>query len=159
MNLHKTQDFKDAITAASEHLKIREDYIEKDYWVTYVLKNLSRSSFKDNVVFKGGTSLSKVHKCIERFSEDIDLALLNVESLGDSRRKTLMKDLEVAISEGLDCILDHPLTEKRGRNRKTFYKYSNTVDRKSLGPVNDVILLEINSFTEPIPYSVESIES
>lgn len=106
MNLHNTQDFKDAITAASEHLKIREAYIEKDYWVTYVLKNLSRSPFKDNVVFKGGTSLSKVHKCIERFSEDIDLALLDIENLGDSKRKSLMKDIEASISAGLNCIPD-----------------------------------------------------
>lgn len=159
MNLHNTQDFKDAITAASEHLKIREAYIEKDYWVTYVLKNLSRSPFKDNVVFKGGTSLSKVHKCIERFSEDIDLALLDIDNLGDSKRKTLMKDIEVSISTGLNCISDHPLTEKKGRNRRTFYQYSNTVEKKNLGPVKDVIQLEINSFTEPVPYSQESIDS
>lgn len=52
-----------------------------------------------------------------------------------------------------------PLTEKKGRNRRTFYQYSNTVDKRNLGPVKDVIQLEINSFTEPVPYSVESIDS
>ena len=38
---HRKQDFIDAIATASEKLGIREVYIEKDYWVTYVLKNLS----------------------------------------------------------------------------------------------------------------------
>ncbi len=159
MNIHLTNDFKDAITAASEHLQIREAYIERDYWVTYVLNNLSASPFADNVVFKGGTSLSKVFNCIERFSEDIDLAILDVENLGDSKRKALMKDIENTITLGLSSIPDHPLTEKRGRNRKTFYQYSNAVEKKNLGPVKDVIQLEINSFTEPVPYSKESIDS
>lgn len=159
MKLHLTNDFKDAIFAASEHFKIREAYIEKDYWVTYVLKNLSHSIFKEKVVFKGGTSLSKAYKCIERFSEDIDLAILGDEDLGDSKRKTLMKDIEKSISQGLSLIEDHPLTEKKGRNRKTFYQYSNAVEKKNLGPVKDVIQLEINSFTEPVPYNKALIDS
>lgn len=159
MKLHLTNDFKDAIFAASEHFKIREAYIEKDYWVTYVLKNLSHSIFKEKVVFKGGTSLSKAYKCIERFSEDIDLAILGDEDLGDSKRKTLMKDIEKSISQGLSLIEDHPLTEKKGRNRKTFYQYSNAVEKKNLGPVKDVIQLEINSFTEPVPYNKALINS
>jgi len=117
MNLHQTNDFKDAISAASVHFKIRESYIEKDYWVTYVLKNLSGSEFIDSVVFKGGTSLSKVYKCIERFSEDIDLAIIGEWNLGDSKRKTLLKSIEQAVSVGLTPIQDHPLTEKKGRNR------------------------------------------
>jgi predicted nucleotidyltransferase component of viral defense system len=40
----------------------------KDYWVTYLLYRLSRSAYADKVVFKGGTSLSKVHQLIARFS-------------------------------------------------------------------------------------------
>jgi len=51
------------------------------------------------------------------------------------------------------------LKEQKGRNRRTFYQYSNTVDKRNLGPVKDVIQLEINSFTEPVPYSEESIDS
>ena len=73
---HKKKDFLDAVTGASEKLGIREVYIEKDYWVTFILKNLSRSEYVDKVVFKGGTSLSKAYHVIDRFSEDVDLALL-----------------------------------------------------------------------------------
>ncbi|HNX60982.1 MAG TPA: nucleotidyl transferase AbiEii/AbiGii toxin family protein, partial [Spirochaetota bacterium] len=74
-------------------MKIPEFFIEKDYWVTFLLRNLSLSPYVNQVVFKGGTSLSKAFGCIERFSEDIDLALAE-PSLGDAKRKTLMKDIE-----------------------------------------------------------------
>lgn len=49
--------------------------IEKDWWVTLVLKALFQSAYASHLVFKGGTSLSKGYKLINRFSEDIDLAL------------------------------------------------------------------------------------
>jgi predicted nucleotidyltransferase component of viral defense system len=49
--------------------------IEKDAWVTLVLRILFASELYDHIVFKGGTSLSKVYNLIERFSEDIDLAI------------------------------------------------------------------------------------
>lgn len=50
--------------------------IEKDFWVCYMLDYLfHRSAWKDNIAFKGGTSLSKAYGLIERFSEDIDLIL------------------------------------------------------------------------------------
>jgi predicted nucleotidyltransferase component of viral defense system len=49
--------------------------IEKDWWVTIALQALFSSKWKDNLVFKGGTSLSKAWGLIQRFSEDIDLAM------------------------------------------------------------------------------------
>lgn len=53
-----------------------EAIVEKDLWVCYTLDFLfHRSLFKDSIVFKGGTSLSKAFGLIERFSEDIDLIL------------------------------------------------------------------------------------
>jgi hypothetical protein len=56
--------------------------VEKDFWVCWVLKHLFESEgLSKNLVFKGGTSLSKVYGIIDRFSEDIDL-VLNWELLG-----------------------------------------------------------------------------
>jgi Nucleotidyl transferase AbiEii toxin, Type IV TA system len=49
--------------------------LEKDFWVCWLLGILFESRFADSLVFKGGTSLSKVFGVIERFSEDIDLSL------------------------------------------------------------------------------------
>jgi hypothetical protein len=49
--------------------------VEKDFWVCWLLGIVFGASFRDAVVFKGGTSLSKVFGVINRFSEDIDLSL------------------------------------------------------------------------------------
>ena len=49
--------------------------IEKDWWVTMVLKALFQTSCAEYLVFKGGTSLSKCWDLIERFSEDVDVAI------------------------------------------------------------------------------------
>lgn len=49
--------------------------IEKDWWVSMVLKALSLTQYAGLMSFKGGTSLSKGWQLIERFSEDIDIAL------------------------------------------------------------------------------------
>ncbi len=49
--------------------------VEKDWWVTIVLKAIFSSKYAEHFVFKGGTSLSKAYHLIDRFSEDIDLAI------------------------------------------------------------------------------------
>lgn len=49
--------------------------LEKDFFVCFLLHILFKSEFADSLVFKGGTSLSKVFDAIHRFSEDIDLSL------------------------------------------------------------------------------------
>ena len=47
--------------------------LQKDVWVVWTLRELFRSPFAEHLVFKGGTSLSKAYRIIERFSEDIDI--------------------------------------------------------------------------------------
>lgn len=55
---------------------LRKGYIEKDFWVCFILRILFQTpKLKDILVFKGGTSLSKVFGVINRFSEDIDLSI------------------------------------------------------------------------------------
>src|SRR5450755_424145 len=70
--------------------------VEKDFWVCWVLKQLfSIEAFSGRLLFKGGTSLSKIFHAIHRFSEDIDLAV-DYEALGfrgerDPRREDISK--------------------------------------------------------------------
>lgn len=65
--------------------------MEKDFWVCWLLGLLFESEFAPCLVFKGGTSLSKVFGVIERFSEDIDLSLspefLKLPVAGTSRNQ------------------------------------------------------------------------
>lgn len=70
------QDRRDIFSEAASRLGIRPTIIEKDFWVCVTLKLLfQKSRFAKHLVFKGGTSLSKAHGLIERFSENIDLVL------------------------------------------------------------------------------------
>ncbi len=72
MNLHSDKEaFKEIIALAAEHFGYEQSHIEKDYWVSKILCNISLSEYKDKTFFKGGTSLSKAYGLIERFSEDI----------------------------------------------------------------------------------------
>lgn len=95
--------------------------IEKDYWVCWVLKELfSIEEIKKHVVFKGGTSLSKVYKVIERFSEDVDLTIskeylgLDVD-LSDKSSKQQNKYLKKLKKELSDKLRNEllPLVERR----------------------------------------------
>ena len=65
--------------------------LEKDFWVCWLLGILFESQFAGSLVFKGGTSLSKVFGVIERFSEDLDLSLspgfLKLPQAGTSRNQ------------------------------------------------------------------------
>ena len=72
--LHKNvEEFTNAVNLASERFSILPAVVEKDYYVTMILRCLSERL--EYVVFKGGTSLSKCHKVIKRFSEDIDITI------------------------------------------------------------------------------------
>src|ERR1035437_3221576 len=106
MKLHQDKEvFSQAILTTAEYFKIQEVFVEKDYWVTYVLKNLSRSKHKGTVVFKGGTSLSKAYRLINRFSEDIDLAIIQEKGTSGNAIKNLIKDIEAEITKGLNEII------------------------------------------------------
>ncbi|MEM9157557.1 MAG: nucleotidyl transferase AbiEii/AbiGii toxin family protein [Verrucomicrobiota bacterium] len=86
--------------------------LEKDFWVCWTLKRLfEMDTLKGRLLFKGGTSLSKAHKAIERFSEDIDLSVQR-KSLGfvgdtdpanpdisNKQRKRQMEALSESIKE------------------------------------------------------------
>ena len=62
--------------ATAHDIKLPEAMVEKDFWVCWTLDYLfGQSPWAKQMAFKGGTSLSKCYRLIERFSEDIDLIL------------------------------------------------------------------------------------
>lgn len=69
------KDRKDIIIQTSVEIGLPPAAIEKDWWVIIALRAIFNTKFADHLVFKGGTSLSKGWGIIERFSEDIDLAM------------------------------------------------------------------------------------
>lgn len=74
MKLHENKrSLDELVKIASDYYAIDPALVEKDYFVTLLLKELTERV--PELLFKGGTSLSKCHRIIDRFSEDIDLTL------------------------------------------------------------------------------------
>ena len=118
MFLHDNKDlFEEVIFNTADFYKLPIAIIEKDYYVTLVLKEIATRS--PDIVFKGGTSLSKCYKIIDRFSEDIDLNIMGDTKPGESKRRNLKAHIVDAIEY---CKLT--LTEPESiRSRRDFNKY------------------------------------
>src|SRR6516165_2632598 len=71
--LHNHPEFEDLIRIVGEDKVIDPTLVEKDYWIMHCLYDLQQQGFTFQL--KGGTSLSKGHKIINRFSEDIDILI------------------------------------------------------------------------------------
>ena len=93
--LHNDKEkFREAIDLVVYQTGISAEAVEKDYYVTMILKNLAEKLLF--IVFKGGTSLSKCHQVIKRFSEDIDLTIDISLSQGQKKK---VKETIVLITE------------------------------------------------------------
>jgi len=77
--LHEHNNFKDLLNILADEMKIEPGLVEKDYWIMHVLYGLKKQKFQFEL--KGGTSLSKGFKIIDRFSEDIDIHIKPAEKL------------------------------------------------------------------------------
>lgn len=67
------KDRKEALLTAAEQIGRPAHILEKDFWVVWAVEALFRCTHASELTFKGGTSLSKAYKAIDRFSEDVDL--------------------------------------------------------------------------------------
>ena len=159
MKLHtNTQDFTELIRLTATHFSILPEFVEKDYWLTLILNRLSQSSHTNSVVFKGGTSLTKGYRIINRFSEDIDIALLD-EKLTGNALKTKIRKIEKAITADLTEIDEPGVTRKGSVYRKTLFQYPSNINSRFLNNIQKRIIIEINSFANPYPFVQQKITS
>jgi predicted nucleotidyltransferase component of viral defense system len=150
---------QEAIRAAANHLALPIEYVEKDYWVTYALKSLAESDLCEEIVFKGGTSLSKAYNMISRFSEDVDIAVLT-DGLSNSQAGRRVKKASKIISDisNIFTEIDSPDTSKNSHFRKVRFQYPRIDDSSPVeGQITDSLLLEINAFADPDPHNKMSI--
>lgn len=140
LHLNKTL-FRQSIQFTSDQMNILPIYIEKDYWVTYALFLIFNDPIGKETVFKGGTSLSKCFKMIERFSEDIDLVVLRKEGETNNQMTNKIKAIGKIVSDVLSEVEIEGLTQKMGMNRKTAHSYEKAF-KGQYGQVRDVIVLE-----------------
>ncbi len=98
MMLHDNKElFEQVVLKTSDFFDMEPAIIEKDYYVTLFLRELLKK--RDDVVFKGGTSLSKCYGIIKRFSEDIDLNVKGENKPTEGERRALKKDIEAVIDK------------------------------------------------------------
>lgn len=117
------EDFQALVRAASNQFDMPTTFVEKDYWVTEVLRAISEDIDAMHVVFKGGTSLSKVHRLVRRFSEDVDvLVIFKSGDPGDNARHRLIKGLDSKVCAALG-VTSEVGPSKTGVHRTTIYPY------------------------------------
>ena len=155
MNLHEDKSIiQEAIVATAQHFKIPEIYIEKDYWVTLALHEIFHSPLAKEAVFKGGTALSKCHKLIERFSEDIDIVVLRKDGENDNQLKNKLKAITILVHKVIPEV-ETELTNKKGQIRKTVHEYQKSGAKGKLGQVREHIILEVSWLGSHEPFTQE----
>lgn len=151
MYLHKENRelFRDAILLTSQKLEVSEDIVEKDYYVTLILKKLS-SIDEYTVVFKGGTSLSKAFQVIDRFSEDIDITF--TERLGEARRKKLKYNILKPIADELGLVIRNfdSIESDKNLNHYDFY-YESVVGDRVINAISPYVKLETSLMSYAFP--------
>jgi predicted nucleotidyltransferase component of viral defense system len=158
MLLHKDKNkLADAIRATANAMSMPISYIEKDYWITMALKALAQSTISDDIVFKGGTSLSKAFRLISRFSEDVDIAVIT-SNLSTNQTKNKVKAASKIVSR-LYQKIESDDNSTNSHFRKIRFAYLRIDDAIVEGQVTDSILLEVNAFADPEPYSSMYISS
>jgi predicted nucleotidyltransferase component of viral defense system len=151
--------------------------IEKDFWVCWILKVLNEiPELKGNITFKGGTSLSKAWGLIERFSEDIDIAInrkvfgqepphgaedaesnrqrkIRLEELGQKSaafiKDFLLPRLQEKITEQVQEKFELKLVQK-GNEVNIEFEYPGTL-KNELGGLLPVVLIELVPRADEIP--------
>ncbi len=160
MKLHENQKlFIQLLNFSANTLKIRPEFIEKDYWITHALQRMAQNENADKVVFKGGTSLSKAYRLTNRFSEDIDIAVVDADSFSKNQLKMLIKRLAKDMASNLQEIVIPNVTSKGSRFYKAIYQYQNLVGLTSSAVKTGQLLIEINTYANPYPYIKQEFSS
>lgn len=154
MYLHEEDYFKYIIATVSEKSGLSDVIVEKDYYVTLILKELIKHN--NEIVFKGGTSLSKAFHLIDRFSEDIDITFK--DHIGENKRKKLKYNVIKQVSDKLKMPI---INWKQTESDKDYnqYKFSyETVLNNNTG-IAPSIILETALMSSASPVETKEIDN
>lgn len=157
------EDRLTVLQQASAISAINNKALEKDIWVTIVLDAIFRTKYAKHLHFKGGTSLSKAWKIIERFSEDIDLSIERSfygfsEELSYSQIKKLKRISSEFISTDFKDELEKTIIEI-GVPANMFTIKATPIPETMKDTVDpQEIVIEYVSILEPIEYLPDTIK-
>ena len=113
--LRRTDGFPEVFAIAARDLPDPAAFLEKDYWVTAVIRALNAAA-PGGFVLKGGTSLSKGYGLINRFSEDVDILLVPHADESAAKGAARLKTLTETVAESLGLTWDAAREPGRGRS-------------------------------------------
>jgi hypothetical protein len=146
------------VTRISEATRIPPAHVEKDFWVTEVLRGATAASRASgcSVVFKGGTSLTKAHHLIQRFSEDVDLVAI-LPAGGSKAKDTALRTFIQGASSatGIEPMTDRAATT-RGVKRTSIFAYPSL---RTPGPLRHGVLMEISTRGGALPQRRLAVQS
>ena len=163
VRLFEHPDFEQSILRAEEyfrHAGLRAAIIEKDYYVTEALRAIA-AAHDDQIIFKGGTSLSKGWNLIDRFSEDIDI-FVDPEAFNPPLRT---RGIDRQLKLLRDTIITHPALTYLEADSQTIGGFGRN-DRFSYnqrfggpGEVIGRILLEVGTASGRQPTEIVQLQS
>ncbi len=160
--LREDADSLNALVAQTARARgLDQAYVEKDFWVTEVLRaaaverTVNGSTEAARVVFKGGTSLSRVFGLVERFSEDIDLLVVFPEGLSANARHAVFKKIDADVCSWLGA-KSQTGPSSTGIHRTTTYVYPASYGSSAL---KEGVRLELGSRGGEIPASEHQFRS
>jgi hypothetical protein len=156
------------VGATGEALGLDPSLIEKDYWAVEALRAVHAGFTVDvdheevhvRPIFKGGTSLSKAHGLIQRFSEDVDLLVPvpadDPTSYSQTQRASLLRATTEAVSAAL-AIEGQRKAGRRGVDRHWLYPYDPVGSRPELVGVEPSIRDEVTVMGGPTPRTEQKV--
>ena len=152
---HNKEDFEQIVQATADDLGLGSFQVEKDYYVSLFLKELQKMDNNIQIVFKGGTSLSKCYDVIDRFSEDIDLSVkFNTEKITTSERRKLKTSIiEIIELLGMSFINPEEVRSRRDHNQYNV-GYNNIFESDG----NTVPYIIVETIVAYRPYPIREME-
>lgn len=146
---------REVIQRVQAENRLQLQIIEKDWWVTAVLRALFSLPYSEHISFKGGTNLSKCWNLIERFSEDADIAIdREYLGFGGTLSKTQISDkLRRAACSFVRETLKYDLAEKLIENGVSADKFKVNVNITPVTTTDpEIIEVEYQSAFNTLPY-------
>jgi hypothetical protein len=134
--MRSSAQLKELINATRLHINLMEPVIEKDYYVTHVIHELSSLENEYfRLIFTGGTSLAKAHRVVRRMSEDVDFKIQSKQDISDlskARQLKYLKEFRNLIQsrlKQLDLNANDPVTLNEGRYSQVEINYFSCFSR------------------------------
>lgn len=157
MNLHHDREaFRELLIGAANELAIPTAIIEKDYYVTIALRKLSEKL--DDMVFKGGTSLTKCYQLLDRFSEDIDLSYTAELGVPGEVRKRRLKRAIVEVMDELEFPITN-INDTRSRRNYNCYRAAYPSVYEQIGILKSELVVETYVALLPFPTTQRMVDN